>query len=81
MLFAWTHQSTSLETLLVVSTVTVTARKHTGQIIRPIASALGQRKKLLRAVHILKAALLTYRKVVYDIDLTKLEFQNGVLCL
>ena len=43
--------------------------------------ALGQRKKLLRAAHILKAALLTYREVVYDIDLTKIEFRDGVLYL
>ncbi|KAF2189957.1 hypothetical protein K469DRAFT_562360 [Zopfia rhizophila CBS 207.26] len=43
--------------------------------------ALGQRKKLLRTANILKAALLTYREVVYDIDLTKIEFQDGVLCL
>lgn len=43
--------------------------------------ALGQRKKLLRTANILKAALLTYREVVYDVDLTKIQFQNGVLCL
>ena len=43
--------------------------------------ALGQRKKLLRTANILKAALLAYREVVYDIDLTKIEFQDGVLCL
>ena len=43
--------------------------------------ALGQRKKLLRTANILKAALLTYREVVYDIDLTKIQFQDGVLCL
>ena len=43
--------------------------------------ALGQRKKLLRTANILKAALLTYREVVYDVDLTKIEFQDGVLCL
>ncbi|KAF4624578.1 hypothetical protein G7Y89_g13592 [Cudoniella acicularis] len=28
-----------------------------------------------------EAALLTYREVVYDIDLTKIKFQDGVLCL
>lgn len=43
--------------------------------------ALGQRKKLLRTANILKAALLTYREVLYDMDLTKIEFQDGVLCL
>ena len=43
--------------------------------------AMGQRKKLLRAANILKAALLTYREVVYDIDLTKIQLQDGVLCL
>ncbi|KAL8950014.1 MAG: hypothetical protein Q9222_003923 [Ikaeria aurantiellina] len=43
--------------------------------------ALGQRKKLLRSAEILKAALLTYREVMYDIDLTKIEFKDGVLCL
>lgn len=43
--------------------------------------ALRQRKKLLRTANILKAALLTYREVVYDVDLTKIQFQDGVLCL
>lgn len=43
--------------------------------------ALGQRKKLLRTANTLKAALLTYREVVYDVDLTKIEFHGGVLCL
>ena len=43
--------------------------------------ALGQRKKLLRTGIILKAALLTYREVLYDIDLTKIEFRDGALCL
>ena len=43
--------------------------------------ALGQRKKLLRTANILKAAPLTYREVVYNIDLTKIEFQDRVLCL
>ncbi|KAL9068871.1 MAG: hypothetical protein Q9157_006356 [Trypethelium eluteriae] len=43
--------------------------------------ALGQRKKLLRAGNILKTALLTYREILYDIDLTKIECQDGVLCL
>ena len=43
--------------------------------------ALGQRKKLLRTAIILEAALLTYREVVYDVDLIKIEFQDEVLCL
>lgn len=42
---------------------------------------LRQRKKLLRTAKILKAALLTYREVVYDIDLTKIQFKDGVLYL
>ncbi|KEF50984.1 uncharacterized protein A1O9_12961 [Exophiala aquamarina CBS 119918] len=42
---------------------------------------LGQRKKLLRTAKILKAALLTYREVMYDVDLTKIELQDGVLYL
>ncbi len=42
---------------------------------------LGQRKKLLRTANILKAALLTYREVVYDLDLNRIELQDGVLCL
>jgi hypothetical protein len=42
---------------------------------------LGQRKKLLRTANILKAALLTYREVVYDVDLTKIKLQDRVLCL
>lgn len=43
--------------------------------------ALGQRRKLLRTANILKAALLTYREVMYDMDLTKIQFQDGVLYL
>lgn len=43
--------------------------------------AMQQRKKLLRAASILKAALLIYREADYDIDLTKIDFQDGVLCL
>ena len=43
--------------------------------------ALGRRKKLLRTAKILKAALLTYKEVVYDTDLAKIELQDGVLCL
>ncbi|CZR53705.1 uncharacterized protein PAC_03585 [Phialocephala subalpina] len=43
--------------------------------------AFGNRRKLLRTASILKAALLTYEEVVYDVDLTKIELQDGVLCL
>jgi hypothetical protein len=43
--------------------------------------ALGQRKKILRTAKILRAALLTYGELVYDVDLTKIELQDGVLCL
>lgn len=42
--------------------------------------ALGQRMKLVRTAIILKAALLTYREVIYDVDLTKIELQDGALC-
>lgn len=42
---------------------------------------LQQRKKLLRAAKILKAALLTYRETSYDIDLTKVKYEDGVLLL
>ena len=48
---------------------------------RASCRALGQRKKLLRTANILKAALLVYREVLYDIDLTKIEFKDGVLYL
>ena len=43
--------------------------------------ALRQRKKLHRTVNILKTALLTYREVLYDIDLTKIQFQDEILYL
>jgi hypothetical protein len=42
---------------------------------------LRRRKTLLRAADTLKAALLTYREVLYDVDLGKMKFQNGVLWL
>ncbi|KAI9774179.1 MAG: hypothetical protein M1839_001881 [Geoglossum umbratile] len=42
---------------------------------------MRQRRKLLRAANILKAALLIYREAVYDIDLTKAELQDGILRL
>jgi MYND finger len=40
---------------------------------------MHQRKKLLRTAKILKVALLTYREVVFDLDLTGIYLQNGVL--
>jgi len=43
--------------------------------------SLGQRRKLLRAATILKAALLTYREVMFDPELAKIEFKDGALCL
>jgi hypothetical protein len=44
-------------------------------------NAMRQRRKLLRAANILKAALLTHREAVYNIDLTKADFQDGILRL
>ncbi|KAK2743509.1 hypothetical protein FQN57_004806 [Myotisia sp. PD_48] len=44
-------------------------------------NGMRQRKKLLRAALILKAALLTYREVLFDIELTNIKFQDGVLYL
>jgi hypothetical protein len=43
--------------------------------------ALSRRTRLLRAAHVFKAALVTYREVLYDIDLLKIEKQDGVLYL
>ncbi|KAH7114162.1 hypothetical protein B0J13DRAFT_573748 [Dactylonectria estremocensis] len=43
--------------------------------------AMKQRRKLLRAANVLKAALLTYREVAYDIDLTRIETKDGTLHL
>ncbi|KAH7148026.1 hypothetical protein DER46DRAFT_616107 [Fusarium sp. MPI-SDFR-AT-0072] len=42
---------------------------------------MKQRKKLFRAANILRAALLTYREVRYDINLTKVEAKDGMLYL
>lgn len=42
---------------------------------------LKRRIKLLRAAHLCKAALRTYRAVFYDMDLEKVELQDGTLCL
>ncbi|KAH7303412.1 hypothetical protein B0I35DRAFT_364977 [Stachybotrys elegans] len=43
--------------------------------------AMGERRKLFRAASVLKVALLVYREVWYDIDLTKIEVSNGALHL
>jgi predicted Rdx family selenoprotein len=40
---------------------------------------MKQRRKLLRAANVLQAALLTYREVLHDIDLTKIEAKDGFL--
>lgn len=42
---------------------------------------LQQRKTLLRAGQILKAALLTYRETTYDTNLTGVHYEGGVLWL
>ncbi|KAJ5960290.1 uncharacterized protein N7479_007440 [Penicillium vulpinum] len=42
---------------------------------------MQQRKMLLRSAQILKAAILTYRETIYDVDLTKIEYRDGVLYL
>ncbi|KAF5660344.1 hypothetical protein FCIRC_12146 [Fusarium circinatum] len=42
---------------------------------------MKQRKILLRAAIILRSALLTYREILYDIDLTKIEAKDEMLYL
>ena len=42
---------------------------------------LTQLKKLFRVAHILKTALMTYREVLYDLDLRKIELRDGILWL
>lgn len=42
---------------------------------------LSRRIALLRAAKILKTALLTYREMVYDLDLTHIESKDGILRL
>ncbi|KAJ5774381.1 hypothetical protein N7457_009277 [Penicillium paradoxum] len=42
---------------------------------------MQKRKMLLRAAWLLKAAILAYKEIVYDVDLTKVEFKDGVLSL
>ncbi|KAL2825784.1 hypothetical protein BDW59DRAFT_161455 [Aspergillus cavernicola] len=44
-------------------------------------NSMAHRRKLHRTAIVLKAAVLTYRAVNYDIDLTKLELRDGVLLL
>lgn len=39
---------------------------------------MKRRKKPLRAATILQEALLAYRDILYDIDLTKIERKNGM---
>jgi hypothetical protein len=48
---------------------------------KPHCRIMKRRKKLLRAAAILQGALLTYRDILYDIDLTKIEEKNGMLYL
>ncbi|KAJ5163472.1 uncharacterized protein N7500_007574 [Penicillium coprophilum] len=43
--------------------------------------SMQRRKILLRAAQILKAAMLTYRETVYDVDITRIEYRGGVLYL
>jgi hypothetical protein len=40
---------------------------------KPHCCALGPRRELLRTAEILKAALLTYREILYDVDVIKTE--------
>ncbi|KAF5634667.1 hypothetical protein F52700_5860 [Fusarium sp. NRRL 52700] len=42
---------------------------------------MKQRKILLRAAAVLRAALLAHREILYDIDLTKIEAKDGMLYL
>lgn len=41
--------------------------------------AMKQRKILFRGARLLKVAILTYREVLYDIDITRVEFSEGYL--
>jgi hypothetical protein len=42
---------------------------------------LQRRKKLLRAARLLKASLITFREVLYDVGLLKVELRDGALKL
>jgi hypothetical protein len=42
---------------------------------------IQRRKKLLRIATILKATLLAYRECVFDLDIERIEFREGALCL
>jgi hypothetical protein len=42
---------------------------------------MQRRKKLLRIATILKATLLAYRECVFDLDIERIEFREGVLFL
>lgn len=48
---------------------------------KPRCNTMCWWRKLLRAALIFKRALLTYREVMYDIQLTKIEFRDGILYL
>lgn len=48
---------------------------------KPRCRALKQRKNLLRIAKLLKATLLKYREVVFDLDFSEMEFKDGVLYL
>ena len=41
--------------------------------------AMKQRKILFRGARLLKVAILTYREVLYDINITRVEFSEGYL--
>lgn len=42
---------------------------------------MQRRKKLLRVAIMLKTVFLTYRESFFDLDLTRIEFRDGVLYL
>lgn len=44
-------------------------------------NVMDRRKKLLRVATILKATLLAYREYVFDLDIERIEFREGALCL
>ncbi|PWY75982.1 hypothetical protein BO94DRAFT_538411 [Aspergillus sclerotioniger CBS 115572] len=48
---------------------------------KPRYTAMRGRKKLLRAALVLKAAFLSYRQMVFDIQLTTIEVRAGTLHL
>jgi hypothetical protein len=42
---------------------------------------MQRQKKLLQIATILKATLLAYRECMFDVDIERIKFQEGVLCL